>query len=668
MRFLPFLLSILVFIISHQQINCQENYFDVNPDILEHLNDSYILDINHDFVDDFNIMIEFDDLFQIATARVIGLNGGEIYFDPANDMAGILNLLDTVNSEFNWSISAILANNDPDGNWWFMEDKFLGIRIPQDKEYFYGWIRLNGPTENSPLGFTILIKDAALNIATGESAIAGWSSQYAACNIFVEDVGDLFNANDLHVTFDQALTESSVEEYRVIIVKSTNAPLFNLEDALELPDELFVSIDPVNQGTYSPMFNENTLDSDGEVIVNLRPYQVFVLSLIDIPQQGFLSNASAVITLTTPAPSVSEIIGEDIGNWGDGRDLRVRFNKIVDESLIQEYRVFIVSYAEAEYFTLEEAANLSDDFYTVVAPTGSDPEIILSQEDLTISGSGIHSGGYKIFVMTVPDYIHTDAPGFVESEFITGLVKPDDQLILAGHIREETIYHDSVITVGVLPPEGGESEYIDLNFDGITDISIHAYCWSSMMFYGEESYISAENNAQVIALPLLPNTPISENSLWTTSSGEEYYGPDTGYGGLWYENPGNFLGVLIPTSENDTSYAWVTVSSSSGHKSINNWAYLNLTGNSIYPEYYHYMKVFPVPARQKIYVSFPGQYTKEGVIEIYDLTGRCLTSLTTTIKDQQGSSIDISQMETGIYILKASFKDNQVYSSKIIVQ
>ena len=74
------------------------------------------------------------------------------------------------------------------------------------------------------------------------------------------------------------------------------------------------------------------------------------------------------LTTTGNAGVISNLSVADIGDNGDGRDLRVSFNKAADESRISAYRVYVVRSANVGSFTLS-AANASNN-YTQVNKTG----------------------------------------------------------------------------------------------------------------------------------------------------------------------------------------------------------------------------------------------------------------------------------------------------------
>jgi len=119
-----------------------------------------------------------------------------------------------------------------------------------------------------------------------------------ATNVVMVDIGDKGNGEDVQVTFDKAADESTVDEYRVIVVKSAKAGNFTLADADKVPFGIYRSV-PKTGSNLVKFLNSNTKDTDGDLITFGVPYKTFIWSIADgvNVNNNSLSIASNEITL-----------------------------------------------------------------------------------------------------------------------------------------------------------------------------------------------------------------------------------------------------------------------------------------------------------------------------------------------------------------------------------
>ena len=653
----------------------QEIYVDIVPDDYMYRNDdTYILDMNTDGIDDLEIHFVCEENWSQINLWIEGLNGAEIFYEPSVEYTGIVEFLDTIQGNLDWGPTSYLAKYYPEGNWWEAEDKYLGVRMANNGGYLYGWIRLDGP-DYDQLGMKIVIKDYGYKTVLNQYVIAGLPVYYKVNNIEVSDIGDNRNGSDLLVSFEKALGDTEIVEYRMMAVKAENAGSFSLEQALLLPSDKYLSIQPSNQDIYEQTFEETSLDVDGDMITNLQPYNVFVLTYVNLPDyEGLLTNSYQDIMLKTPAEAVVNIEAEDVADFGDGRDLKVIFDKIGDETTISEYRLFVVDFSDADSFDRYAAENLSEEFYTVISPSGQNIEVILTETSQTIDGSTIGSGGYNIFVMSVTDSLQTDYSGFSGTEIITGLALPSDIMILAGQVRAEAVFVDSLINVSVSEPETDDSQDVDLNNDGINDISLSAYGWYAMAGTGTGVEINTLNNTEVVELPLDFNTPIDEMSNWGEISGHAYFSQlmyDMNFGGEWYDVGTKYLGVFIEKDNGSSIYCWVKMHASASYSAsltILNWAYVDLDGLFVKEDLMEEVKVFPNPAKDFVQIKLNSTELSDVDIEILDNTGRIV--FTENLKTRNrilSERIDILKLDTGIYFLRIISGEREFLTQKLVV-
>lgn len=228
----------------------------------------------------------------------------------------------------------------------------------------------------------------------------------APTNVKVSDVSDYSDGRDLHVTFTRAQNESNIANYRVFVVKTKDAGSFTLNTANNVPSSYSTVVSKSGSGsTLSGQLTSSARDTSGDLIKNGVSYTVFVQSVSN--HSGYankLSSASSAITLATGSvisPVITKV--EDWNDYGDGRDLRVSFNRISDESRISSYRIFVVKASDYANFSLSKANGVSSANYTQVNKTGSNiTSYALSSSARDVDGATIRNGvSYRVFVMAV---------------------------------------------------------------------------------------------------------------------------------------------------------------------------------------------------------------------------------------------------------------------------
>ncbi|WP_239618080.1 copper amine oxidase N-terminal domain-containing protein [Cohnella mopanensis] len=245
----------------------------------------------------------------------------------------------------------------------------------------------------------------ALSASSVSISLSSSPAVNAATNVKIDDVGDFGDGRDLQVSFTKAANESNITGYRVMIVKSANASQFDLVTANGMSSSYSTTVSKNSNNTLSVTLNSSSRDTSGELIRTGVAYTAFVLALSN--NTGALTNGlsvgSASVTLgTTPqVPTITNV--EDIDNYGDGRDLRVSFNKATDETRINSYRIFVVRDYDSGTFNLTEANKLSSQYYYDVSRTGNSTySVTLSSSMRDVKGQFIQNGvAYRVFVMGV---------------------------------------------------------------------------------------------------------------------------------------------------------------------------------------------------------------------------------------------------------------------------
>ncbi|MDN8591812.1 copper amine oxidase N-terminal domain-containing protein [Paenibacillus sp. 11B] len=250
---------------------------------------------------------------------------------------------------------------------------------------------------NQQNGYTNALSSSSTQLRLTTNSNAG-----VASNIGVADVSDNGDGRDLRVSFNRASDESNVSVYRVYVVRSGNTGSFTLSAANASNNYYQVNKTGGNQSFTLP---SNAVDTNGYRITNNEGYRVFVLSVSTSgnSSQNALSSYSSQITLTANAAvtAPSNVAATDIGDNGNGSDLRVTFNRSTDETNVNHYRVFVVKSGNASNFNLAEASRNSN--YKLVSKNGSSSyPVTLDTSSKTTDGDLIRNDvSYKVFVMAV---------------------------------------------------------------------------------------------------------------------------------------------------------------------------------------------------------------------------------------------------------------------------
>lgn len=268
----------------------------------------------------------------------------------------------------------------------------------------------SGELIKSGTAYVVYILSVSTNTTTDSKLSAASSSLTLSVNTAtspvitqVKDNSDYGDGRDIQVSFNRSSDESKVANYRVFVVRNSVASSFNLTTASNLSSSLYYTVNKTGNNITTTL-PSSMKDTSGYNVTNLQDYRIYVMA-VGNQQNGYtnaLSASSTVLRLTTNgnAGVISNLAVADISDYGDGRDLRVSFNKAADESRISGYRVYVVRSGNAGNFTLS-SANASNN-YTQVSKTGGNLSVTLSNNAYDTSGSLISNNvSYRVFVMSV---------------------------------------------------------------------------------------------------------------------------------------------------------------------------------------------------------------------------------------------------------------------------
>ncbi|OWA35430.1 hypothetical protein B9G55_12370 [Saccharibacillus sp. O16] len=244
---------------------------------------------------------------------------------------------------------------------------------------------------------------AVLSSASSAVTLSGNPAGAAPTAVRAADVADNGDGRDLNVSFTRPQDESRVSGYSVFVVKTANASSFNLAAANAVPAANMTS---VAKGSSSVTLTSASRDTSGELIRSGVPYTVFVManSSSNVATNNALSVASSSLTLSMSGSDVSatNIAASDVNDYGDGRDLRVTFDRATNEGVVSQYRIMVVKDSRASAFNINAANSLPAANYTTVTKNGANIAQTLSSSTRDTDGDLIRNGTtYRVYVLTV---------------------------------------------------------------------------------------------------------------------------------------------------------------------------------------------------------------------------------------------------------------------------
>ncbi len=273
---------------------------------------------------------------------------------------------------------------------------------------------VDGAAIKNGVSYRVLVLSVGTGNNAGSNALSDYSSSItlsgnynvsAVTNVGVNDVSDFNNGSDLQVSFNRINDESTINQYRVMVVKAENARYFDLSVANGVSSANYTNVSKTGYNI-SQSLGTTARDVDGAAIKNGVSYRVFVLSVGTGNNAGSnaLSDNSSAITLSGNynVSAVTNIGVNDVSDFNNGSDLQVSFNRIENESTISEYRVMIVKTKNESNFTPAIANQLPSSNYTAVKKIGKNINQILGSDARDVDGARIKNGErYRVYVLSV---------------------------------------------------------------------------------------------------------------------------------------------------------------------------------------------------------------------------------------------------------------------------
>ncbi len=296
----------------------------------------------------------------------------------------------------------------------------------------------------------------AISTASSVISLATNAGTQAATNVTAYDVGNAGNGSDLEVRFTKVANETSISEYRIMVVKAGQANSFDLTAAIAVSSKNYTRVSKTGSNIIHRL-STTTRDVHGELIKPDQPYKVFVLSISSVGSANMLSLPSTEINLSNPAVgSVSNVTVFDIGNNGNGQDMQVSFNRATNEANVAYYLVMLVRSVDASSFNLASANLVPAVNYTKVNKTGNNITVTLNSSTLDVKGNSLSNNiDYQVFVLSVADGTNSS---------INALSNPSGAIMLtnktvswSGSFNEESSTNDGTILTKVTATLTGDT-------------------------------------------------------------------------------------------------------------------------------------------------------------------------------------------------------------------
>ncbi|MGG4103745.1 copper amine oxidase N-terminal domain-containing protein [Paenibacillus lautus] len=501
----------------------------------------------------------------------------------------------------------------------------------------------------------------ALSSASPSLTLTNTNSVNGATNVKASDVSDYGDGRDLQVSFTRAQNESNVTNYRVFAVKTKDVANFNLAAAKSVPSQNYTTVSKTSttNTTLSTTLSSSARDTSNELIRSGVAYTVFVLSVSSNESvlASNLSSGSSSITLNTgtaTVPSITQVT--DISDYGDGRDLRVSFNKVSNESNIHSYRVFVVKDSNYSSFNLSKANAVSSYNYTQVNKTGNNiNNLTLASGARDVDGATIRNGVYyRVFVMAV-DYNNSNN---------NVLSAPSSSIILSSSTNLGAVTNLSVTDVN----NYNDGRDLQVSFTQPSDRSNISY-YQVFVVKSSDSYfdlnrannlnnsnyytqINKNNNSNYITQTLNSNSRDIDGELIRNGVSYRVYVLSVGYSGnnalsnyssitLGNNNQGNVNPVSTPT---------LSIVGNNGNGSDLRVAFNPANGENFIDHY----RILVVKSSKSLTVS---QAYENGNYTTVNKTGRTITrDLTNTTKDSDGDLIQRGSSYR-VYVLSVGYSN-----------
>jgi hypothetical protein len=623
-------------------------YTDETPDFAGAVGSQYFLDLDNNGVDDFRIWHNGSSNMYIspltATNEVLGSGGPTFAYPFALTSGAVISSGAGAffNNGFSGGFQSLNYGSCSFGNWCSVTDGYIGLRFDISGSIHYGWVRL----DVNQAGSIWSVKDYAYEsnlvtaITAGDQGTVATSAS-PATSILATDIADNSNGSDIDVTFTAAADETTVAEYRVIIVKSALVGTFDLATAELLPVANYVAVTPTGGPTYTEILAPGAIDSDGDAIVIGQPYRAFVLNMADGTNATLnsISSANADVTLNTQAFGANAIVGTDASDNANASDLQADFTAATTEFGIQEYRTIAVKTANAGTFGIADAQALPATAYEAQVPNGGPYSFAFNATTTDSDGDVIVLAvPYTLFVLSVADGTSAN---------IDSLAMSASDVTL--NITTAAVSAPSIIGSDI--DDNGNGLDLQVDFDAASnEFGILAY------------RVIAAKPASAIGFTLTDALNLPSTAwMFVTADGSPSY--TTVFEAIKTDSDGDLIVENQPYSIFVVSFAntqQATISSmSNSQTSVTLISYIGLNENTI-----SQIEVFS--SNDNISVTLPEELVGQNLsAELVNTMGQVVA---TSSLNEANNSIKTQDVLSGIYFVHLKNEDATIKSIKVFIQ
>lgn len=474
----------VVFVQMQHEANAQAVYFNIDPDENLYAFDELQIDFNDDgFIDiGFEAHLNLSNTYsyyQGWSTYTLGVyfyvnNFSAIVRSPVNPiLAANLQPGDIIGEDALWNTNneVTFAGFDLNIysyseviNGWNKQNNYIGVKFEVAGQTHYGWVRLSidNLSNNSVDLPKLIIQDYAYEATPNTPITIEHVSAAIAENLILKDIGETSTANDLQLSFNKAIDETFVSEYRVFLHRIPDAIYNSLDALLALPADRYNSIIP--DGTNHVInFNATTLDTDGNPIMTNSTYEARVVSIPDgiqtsISNVSVVSNKEEIMLRSTGEAQNIKLFKN--GTSGTIGDFKVTFMKPANEYGISAYRVYITKFGtELNYDTLY---NLDENYFVEIASTDQlNYEIQFPTNKKTVGDEGpIIFESYWAAILTIPDSIAATEGELnfgAYTLYYTAPLYPETPLVILDDTTKTP--HDIFVSFPMSPLEQRINEY-----------------------------------------------------------------------------------------------------------------------------------------------------------------------------------------------------------------
>jgi hypothetical protein len=344
-----------------------------------------------------------------------------------------------------------------------VESGFIGFAYVMNGDTLYGWIRLSTKTPDINNIYSLSVVDMAINQQPEGAIFAGEGIPPVAEYLVAQDVSDYRDERDIEIKFSNAINYAGISEYRVFIVPSDIADLFDMSTAQGVSEGNYFTVEQTDT-IFLGNVPAGTKDCQGNEIQELISYKIFVMSIADGLNltENYLSQPSNDFILTTSVHPVQNAETNGIHNVGNSYTVNINFDAPEITTGILHHRILFVNSENIDSLNVEAFLQVLPENYIVVElddynyTNSFNYSVLKDIYDNPLTYDNV----YKVVILTVADMIDAN---------VSVIVIPESDLIFATPCNSVTIgnAYDNA--------NNGNASDIKVSFDKVDETQISSY-------------------------------------------------------------------------------------------------------------------------------------------------------------------------------------------------